>query len=63
MVGGVCCGWQVGPAEENELILTAVLDALHETLLILLRGQVKKHPRFYNVCMCVCMNTFIRVFY
>lgn len=31
---------QVGSVEENELILTAVLDALHETLLILLRGQV-----------------------
>lgn len=32
---------QVGSSEENELILTAVLDALHETLLILLRGQVR----------------------
>lgn len=31
---------QVGSTDENELILTAVLDALHETLLILLRGQV-----------------------
>lgn len=31
---------QVGSSDENELILTAVLDALHETLLILLRGQV-----------------------
>lgn len=44
--GGLCYGCQVGPAEENELILTAVLDALHETLLSLLRGQVKNIPCF-----------------
>lgn len=31
---------QVGSSDENELILTHVLDALHETLCILLRTQV-----------------------
>lgn len=45
----LCHGWQVGPAEENELILTAVLDALHETLLILLRGQVINIPGCFPV--------------
>eukprot|EP00904_Undaria_pinnatifida_P005218 jgi/Undpi1/1826/HiC_scaffold_12.g05213.m1 len=41
----------VGPAEENELILTAVLDALHETLLILLRGQIDRRTLLDNLAL------------
>ena len=65
VVGCVHCGWQVGPAEENELILTAVLDALHETLLILLRGQVKIIPASvrvplscFDAAMCMCSRVW-----
>lgn len=41
----------VGSAEENELILTAVLDALNETLLILLRGQIDRRSLLENLAL------------
>ncbi|CAM9544254.1 unnamed protein product [Ascophyllum nodosum] len=41
----------VGSAEENELILTAVLDALHETLGILLRGQIDRRSLLENLAL------------
>eukprot|EP00903_Cladosiphon_okamuranus_P005965 g5889.t1 len=41
----------VGSSDENELILTAVLDALHETLLILLRGQLDRRTLLDNLAL------------
>ncbi|CAM9672848.1 unnamed protein product [Choristocarpus tenellus] len=39
----------VGSAEENELILSAVLDALYESLSVLLRGQVDRRTMLDNL--------------
>ncbi|CAN0483164.1 unnamed protein product, partial [Discosporangium mesarthrocarpum] len=39
----------VGSADENELILTAVLDALYEALTVLLRGQVDRRTMLENL--------------
>lgn len=41
----------VGSSDENELILTHVLDALHETLCILLRTQLDRRTLLENLAM------------
>ncbi|CAM9902183.1 unnamed protein product, partial [Sphacelaria rigidula] len=43
----------VGSSDENELILTAVLDALHEALVILLRGQLDRRTLLENLAMAL----------
>ena len=51
----------VGDASENELILTAVLDALYDSLSILLRDQLEKRLLLDNVDMLMlCMDELVR---
>ena len=47
--GADCKFFLSGPADENELILVAVMEAVYETLSMLLKGQMDKRTLFDNL--------------
>jgi coatomer subunit zeta len=47
--GADCKFFLAGPADENELILVAVMDAIYEALSGLLKGQIDKGTIFDNL--------------